>query len=81
MTNAGGIQMVDATRATFRDGISVKDIRELAEEPRLRVIQCGEPVRDEVWTLINEHFCPVCSDGFCREISDASSEISCIKGR
>lgn len=57
MTPVGGIRMADATRAEFNDSASADDFRALAEEPRLRVLQCSEPVRDGVWSLVNEHFC------------------------
>jgi hypothetical protein len=53
----GGIQMADATRAEFNDSASADDFRALAEYPRLRVLQCSKPVRDDVWSLANEHFC------------------------
>jgi hypothetical protein len=54
--------MADATRAELNDSASADDFRELAKQPRLRVLQCSEPVRDAVWSLVNEHFCPVRPD-------------------
>jgi hypothetical protein len=51
----GSIWQVDDTRVDFDDSVSADDLRELAKQPRLRVLQCSEPVRDAVWSLINEH--------------------------
>ena len=62
MTRIGGIRMADATRAELNDSASADDFRELAKQPRLRVLQCSEPVRDAVWSLVNEHFCRVRPD-------------------
>lgn len=57
MTRSGGIRMADVTRAEFDDSASANDLRELAKEPRLTVLQCSAPVRNAVWSLVNEHFC------------------------
>lgn len=54
--------MADPTRAEFNDSASADDFRELATQPRLRVLQCSEPVRVDVWSLVNEHFCPARPD-------------------
>lgn len=54
--------MVVATRAEFDDSASADDFRELAKQPSLEVLQCSAPVRDAVWSLINEHFCRVRPD-------------------
>lgn len=74
MTRVGGIRMADATRAEFDDSTSMNDLRELAQQPRLRVLQCSAPVRDTVWSLINEHFCPVRPDVQLRVYGHYSSE-------
>lgn len=62
MRRMSGIRMADPTRAEFDDSTSVKDLREIANHPRLKVLQCSAPVRDSVWRLINEHFCSVRPD-------------------
>jgi hypothetical protein len=62
MTRIGSIRMADPTRAEFDDSTSMNDLRELSLQPRLRVLQCSCPVRDTVWTLINDHFCTVRPD-------------------
>jgi hypothetical protein len=74
MTRIGSIRMVDATRAEFDGSASVDDLRELTKQPRLRVLQCSAPVRDAVWSLINEHFCPVRPDVELRVYGHYSSE-------
>ena len=74
MTRIGGIRMADATRAEFDDSTSANDLRELAKRPRVRVLQCSTPVRDAVWSLINEHFCPVRPDVELRVYGHYSSE-------
>lgn len=74
MTCVGGIRMLDATRAQFDDSASVNDFRELAKRSRLSVLQCSAPVRDEVWNLINEHFCPVRPDVELRVYGHYSSQ-------
>src|SRR5262245_28252095 len=62
MKSIGGIQMIDGIRAEFIDSASADDLRELKEEPNLEVLQCSRPVRDSVWSLVNEHFCAVRPD-------------------
>ena len=66
--------MADAIRAEFDDSASADDFCELAKQPRLRVLQCSAPVRDAVWSLINEHFCPVRPDVELRVYGHYSSE-------
>ncbi|MEZ6194645.1 MAG: hypothetical protein R3F20_02795 [Planctomycetota bacterium] len=58
----GGPGMTAFTIAQFDDSISVDDLRSLARDPRVEVLQCDRPVRDAAWSLINEHFCPVRPD-------------------
>lgn len=74
MTRIGGIRMADATRAEFDDSASVEDFCELANQPRLRVLQCSASVRDAMWSLINEHFCPVRPDVQLRVYGHYASE-------
>jgi hypothetical protein len=56
MTRIGGIQMADLTRAEFDNATSATDFRALTNKPRLRVLQCSEPVSEDVWSLVNEQF-------------------------
>lgn len=74
MTRIGGIWMADPTRAEFDNSATVADFRELANQPRLSVLQCSAPVRDAMWSLINEHFCPVRPDVTLRVYGHYSSE-------
>lgn len=74
MKRIGGIWMADATRAEFGDATSMSDLLELAQQPRLRALQCSAPVRDAVWSLINEHFCTVRPDVELRVYGHYSSE-------
>ncbi len=57
-----GIKMADTTRAVFNDSATAEDFRKLAKQPLVTVLQCSEPVRDSVWSLVNEHFCRVRPD-------------------
>jgi hypothetical protein len=76
MTHVGGIKItdLDTTRAEFDDSALADDFLELAKRPNLRVLQCSEPVRDEVWRLINDHFCTVRPDVEIRVYGHHSSE-------
>jgi len=74
MTRIGSIRMVDATRAEFDDSVSVDDLRELTKQPRLRGLQCSAPVRDAVWSRVNEHFCADRPDVELRVYGHYSSE-------
>lgn len=58
--------MCDAIRAEFYDSASADDFRELAKQPRLRVLQCSAPVHDAVWSLVNTHFCAARPDVLLR---------------
>ena len=57
-----GIKLADTTRAEFNDSATADDFRELAKQPLIKVLQCSEPVRDSVWSFVNEHFCRVRPD-------------------
>lgn len=74
MTRIGGIWMADMTRAEFDDSASACDFRELAKQPRLRVLQCSAPVRDAVWHQVNEHFCAARPDVELRVYGHYSGE-------
>src|SRR5262245_61892701 len=74
MTRIGGIWMADATRAEFDDSATEGEFRELTKEPRLAVLQCSAPVRDAVWMLVNEVFCPVRPDVELRVYGHYSDE-------
>ncbi len=74
MTRIGGIRMAVPTRAEFDDSTSMHDLRELTQQPSLRVLQCSAPVRDTVLALINEHFCPLRPDVELRVYGHYSGE-------
>ena len=74
MTRIGGIRMADETRAEFDDSASADDFRELAKQPRVRVLQCSAPVCDAVWSLVNEHFFAARPDVELRVYGHYSSE-------
>jgi hypothetical protein len=74
MTRMGGIWIADATRAEFDDSASADSFRELAKQPRLKVLQCSAPVRDAVWSLVNEQFCAARPDVELRVYGHYSSE-------
>lgn len=67
--------MADLTRAEFDDAASADDFLELAKQPRLKVLQCSEPVRDDTWRLVNEHFCPARPDVALRVYRHGATEI------
>ncbi len=74
MTRIGSIRMADVTRAEFDDSVSVDDLRELTKQPRLRILQCSAPVRDAVWSRVNEHFFATRPDVELRVYGHYSSE-------
>ena len=69
-----GIKMADTTRAAFNDSATAEDFCELAKQPLLTVLQCSEPVRDSVWSLVNEHFCRVRPDVYLRVYAHYQNE-------
>src|SRR6185295_11867212 len=56
MTRIGPIRLVDATRAEFNGTVAADDLRALATDRKIKVLQCVEPVREDVWVLLNETF-------------------------
>ncbi len=56
MARGVGIRLTDVTRAEFDDSVSVAELRKLAEESRVEVLQCSEPASNATWTLVNDYF-------------------------
>lgn len=52
----GSIVMADVTRAEFGASVAERDLRALAANPRVRVLQCSAPVPDRVWGLVDAAF-------------------------
>ncbi len=55
MANIDKSILFTPSRAQFDESITIKRLRQLAKQPELRVLQCCEPVSDDVWKMINEH--------------------------
>jgi len=56
MPQVGSIRIAGTARAQFDDSVTETDLRELAKDPRIKVLQCSMPVRNAKWLLINECF-------------------------
>lgn len=52
----GSLRMADSTRAEFDDSVTEHDLHHLAELPKVKTLQCSAPVKDSVWSLLNESF-------------------------
>jgi hypothetical protein len=52
----GSLRMADSTRAEFDDSVTEHDLRHLAALPKIKTLQCSGPVKDAVWSLLNESF-------------------------
>ena len=52
----GSLRMADSTRAEFDDSVTEHDLRQLAERPKVKTLQCSAPVENSVWSLVNESF-------------------------
>jgi len=52
----------DPSRVQFDGSITSADLRTLASQPGLTVLQCCEPVSKGIWTLLNEQFFAVRPD-------------------
>ena len=52
----GSVILVDPSRAAFNDGIAEHDIDQLARRTEIRTLQCSTPVRESVWSLLNDRF-------------------------
>lgn len=48
--------MIDPTRAEFDDSVAEDDLRSLIELPRVKTLQCSAPVKDAVWSRLNDSF-------------------------
>jgi hypothetical protein len=44
----GSLRMADSTRAEFDDSVAENDLRQLAELPEVKTLQCSAPVKDSV---------------------------------
>jgi hypothetical protein len=52
----GSLRMADSTRAEFDDSVTEHDLAHLAELSTVRTLQCSAPVKDSVWSLLNDSF-------------------------
>ena len=66
--------MADATRAEFNDSVTEHDLRHLAGLPQLTTLQCSVPVKDSVWSLLNDCFFGLRPDVELRAYGHNSSE-------
>ncbi len=74
----GSVVMADSTRAEFDDSVNEDDLHSLARLPDLKTLQCSEPVKDSVWSLLNESFCSRRPDVELRVYGHYSRGISAI---
>ena len=49
-------------RVTFQHCLSREEVETLTRNPKLKTLQCSEPVDMETWGLLNEEFFPQCPD-------------------
>ena len=56
MPQVGSIRIAGTARAQFDDSVTETDLRELAKDPRIKVLQCSTPVTTETWRSLNECF-------------------------
>jgi hypothetical protein len=56
MRQIGGLRFWDTSRAEFNSLLTTRELEELAANPSMTVLQCGEPVDARVWRLLNEYF-------------------------
>lgn len=63
---------MDPTRAYFYGHVTPRQVRALADEPRLRVLQTELPVPDEAWSVLNDVFFPARPDVQLRVYYDAN---------
>lgn len=66
--------MADSTRAEFDDSVTERDLRDLAELPKIKTLQCSAPVKDSVWSLLNDCFFGVRPDVELRAYGHYSAE-------
>ena len=66
--------MADPYRATFDGSLTARDIRSLVNNPKIKVLQCMNPVSDAVWALLNDQFFASRPDVELRVFSFFSSE-------
>ena len=70
----GSLRMADATRAEFDDSVTERDLRQLAGLPKVKTLQCSAPVKDSVWSLLNDCFFALRPDVELRVYAHYSSE-------
>ena len=52
----GSLRLVDSTRAEFDDTVTEDDVQQLAGRSSFTTLQCSAPMRDSVWSLLNDSF-------------------------
>lgn len=56
METARSLHFLDRSRAGFRDGIAVAELRELTRNQDLKTLQANEPVAPGTWRLLDREF-------------------------
>ena len=56
LDGVGSIGRPDRTRAEVNDAVNESDVRELADDYDLKVLQCSVPLSDSTWSLLNTCF-------------------------
>lgn len=70
----GSLRMADSTRAEFDNSVTENGLRQIAELPQIKTLQCSAPVKDSVWSLLNSSFFSQRSDVELRVYGHHSTE-------
>jgi len=71
----GSLQIFGTARVKFDDSVTAEELRELAKDPRVKVLQCSTPVRNEVWGALNECFFATRPDVLLRVYSQSVCDL------
>jgi hypothetical protein len=52
----GSLRLADTSRAEFDGNVAEADIEQLARMSTIKTLQCSSPVKDPVWSLLNDRF-------------------------
>jgi hypothetical protein len=52
----GSLRLADTSRAEFDDAVAEGDLEQLAGLSTVKTLQCSGPVKDSVWSLLNDRF-------------------------
>jgi len=70
----GSLRLGDPSRAEFDGAVSESDLQQLAGLSTVKTLQCSSPVKDPVWSLLNDRFFSVRPDVELRVYGHYSTE-------